>query len=192
MHKEAIFLKATELQDLRFDFPRLGTTTDPESLAQSGVFSEDFRDRSPQMCENLHPYISSSSTGHFKVFLAPSFHKLLRQWAHKSAPIVTSSRKSGMPRHNKNNSTTPTVMSPFHWGHGRWNHTSTWSRNLRFRSDPKVQDFLGSLHFWKPPICKFARKIWTDHWTTSKQTKKVCKNWQSFQVFKDPPGNFSN
>ena len=55
MHKEAIFLKAPDLQDPRFDFPTLGTTTDPESLAQSGVFSEDFRDRPQQMCENLHP-----------------------------------------------------------------------------------------------------------------------------------------
>ena len=55
MHKEAIFLKVPELQDLRFDFPRLGTTADPGSLAQSGVFLEDFRDRPQQMCENLHP-----------------------------------------------------------------------------------------------------------------------------------------
>ena len=85
------------------------------------------------------------------------------------------------------------VRSMANWGYGRWNHTSTWSRNLRFRSEPQVKVIgssgVGSHHLQQfDAICK--EDI---NWSLKNSNKKkVCKIWSSFQVFKDPSGTFSN
>ncbi len=55
------------------------------------------------------------------------------------------------------------VRSMANWGYGRWNHTSTWSRNLRFRSEPQVK-VIGSLGVGSHHLQQFAKKILTGHW----------------------------